>query len=213
MHKEDMPIVTLIQRIKSGEINPRDIDRELRKGCVEILYAEGYSIVQLAQLLACSEKTISRDLKEVQAKNALSPSVELAKQFIGNMTKSAEVHIQHCMQLARQKNASVSEKTNAEYAAWKIKKELAEKLQLLGYLPLKAQQISAQVEHFFTEEQGIKKCVELSKDLIELRELLSSKGTMTPEDEDQFKELEIQIEKISVSEKIKSIKQAEASNE
>ena len=45
------------------------------------------------------------------------------------------------MRLARNKDSSVSEKIQSESAAWKILKELIEKLQSLGYLPSQPKEI------------------------------------------------------------------------
>ena len=58
----DQPAATIIQQIKAGVLAPSTLPKEQRQRCVEALLLEGSTHSQIAQLLACSEKTIQREL-------------------------------------------------------------------------------------------------------------------------------------------------------
>lgn len=131
----------LLQEIHSHITDPKLLDKQSRQQCVEMLITEGYTHFQIAQLLKCSEKTIGRDLREIRKRNELSPNVEFAKQLIGELYHKGLSHHNYLVRLARNKDSSVSEKIQSESAAWKILKELIEKLQSLGYLPSQPKEI------------------------------------------------------------------------
>ena len=131
----------LLQDINSGIIDPKLLDKQSRQQCVELLVAEGYSYFQMAQLLKCSEKTIGRDLKDIRRRNELTPNLEFAKQLIGEVFQKAMNHHNYLMRLARMKEATISEKMQSEFAAWKVIKELTERFQSLGFLPTHPKEI------------------------------------------------------------------------
>ena len=91
----------LLQEINSGLRDPRSLDKYSRQLCVELLTAEGYTQSQIAQILKCSEKTIFRDLKEIRQRNELAPSIEAARQFVGDFFKKAMNHHDYLTRLAR----------------------------------------------------------------------------------------------------------------
>jgi len=137
----------LIQDINSGELNPKSLDKEARQCCVEFLFLEGYKQPQIAQVLKCSEKTVYRDMREISKRNSLAPDVEFAKQFIGEVFQKAMNSHSFLIRLARSKDVANSEKIGAEFAAWKILKELIERLQSLGYLPQKPTEVFGSFYH------------------------------------------------------------------
>lgn len=137
----DAPVVTLIQHLKDGSVHPSTLTKEQRLSCVEVMYVEGYSLSQIAQVVERSEKTIKRDLAEIHARNALNPSLELARQMIGKILLRSEAHQARLMRLARGSEGSVSERAQAEYMAWQVQKDTAVLTQSLGYLPQRPQQV------------------------------------------------------------------------
>ena len=118
--------VQLLQEINSGLTDPAILDKSSRQQCIELLIAEGYTHAQIAQLLKCSEKTVSRDIKELRRRNELSPNLSFAKEFIGDMFKKAMTHHSYLMRLARAKETPAGDKIAAEISAWKVIKELIE---------------------------------------------------------------------------------------
>lgn len=210
INNEDQPLLSLIQEIKSGTMDPKVLPVELRQQIVETLMFEGYAVSQIAQLLNRSEKTIQRDLNQIRSKNALKPSVDLAKQMIGELVIKARTHNAHLMRLARSKGGNISEKAQAEYAAWRVSKELVEKLQTLGYLPLRPQEIVGDLFHHF-DDQGLDKSFEeAKKSLDEVIDVASQCGNLTPELQKNVDQIHKRIEKAEISnETEKIIKQSQ----
>ena len=136
-----------LQRLKNGEIDPSTISVEQRRGYVEILVLEGYSVLQLAQLFKRTEHTIRVDLREIRDKNRLKPSVELAEKTIAELVTYSRVHRDHLMRLARKTDASVSERSQAEFLAFKVGSEMFIRLQSVGYLPSKPVAIVGDIFH------------------------------------------------------------------
>lgn len=133
--REDQPILVMISRIKDHELQPQSLSTEDRRRCVEVLRGEGYSLAEIGRILKRNERTIRRDLQALRAEHALSPDPHLAEQFIGGLVKEAEASMAHLRRLARESKASVMERLMAETSAWKVYREMIEKLQSLGYLP------------------------------------------------------------------------------
>jgi len=198
---EEHPLLTLIQQIKDGLIAPESIDKEVRRQCVELLDAEGYTHSQMSQILKCSEKTIARDKKDTRKRNELSPNVEFAKQIIGELFNKGINHHNYLMRLARMKDASVSEKMQSEFAAWKVLKELIEKLQSLGYLPQKPRELIADFSHHITSDDE-KSLRELKTQIIEIERVSNESGELTPEMARELDVLKKRIDKAEIENKI-----------
>ena len=196
--------VELIQGINSGAVNPKTIDKPNRQQCIELLISEGYTYPQIVQVLKCSEKTIYRDLKEIRARNELSPNVEFAKQFIGEVFNKALNHHSYLMRLARTKDASISEKALSESAAWKVLKDLIEKLQSLGYLPNKPTEV---VGNFYHHSAVDAECtpVEMKKMLLELEEAGKDAGVLDDGVKAKIETLRKRIEQTEIVQDIKQL--------
>jgi hypothetical protein len=145
---QEEPVLSLIQAIKDGKRDPKTLDKEMRQRCVEVFLGEAYNIPQMAQLLKRHEKTIKRDIDEIRERNSLAPDLELAKRIISEFVWYSHIHRNHLMRLARDKNASVSEKAQAEYYAHLVGADLITKLQSLGYLPQAPKSIVGEIFHF-----------------------------------------------------------------
>src|SRR3989338_3720199 len=121
---QDVPLLSLIQKIKDGSIDPRSITKDQRLQCVSILCSEGYNESSIAQVLNRSEKTIRRDLSDIRSQNALSPDQNLARELVGEMVQKARAHQSRLLRIASNKENKAFERIQAEYAAWRIEREL-----------------------------------------------------------------------------------------
>ena len=197
--------VQLLQEINSGAVDPKIISKESRKQCIELLDAEGYPQQHVSQLLKCSEKTVYRDLKEIKARNALSPNVEFAKQLIGDMLKKARNHHSYLVRLARIKDASISEKVISESAAWKVFKELVEKFQSLGYLPSKPTEVIGNFYHHSAGDAE-RTPAEIKKMLFELEETGREEEVLDDGVKIKIETLRKRIEQVEIVQDIKQLK-------
>jgi len=206
--KEEQPTFSLIQKIKDGAIAPETLDKELRQRCVEVLLGEGYTIAAMAQVLKRSEKTIKRDLEDIRERNAISPDIDLAKKIIGEAVMYARINRDYLMKLARTKEASVAEKAQSEYYAFKVLIELMSKLQTLGYLPSKPQAIVGDIFHHV--DGSISNLDELTKEIIDIENMTDGDGKIDEGIKRDLSQMKTVLEKIRSSEENKP---EEASNE
>jgi len=212
INKSNKSAVQLLQEINSGTIDPSLFDRDSRQQCAELLTFEGYTHSQIAQVLKCSEKTISRDIKETRARNALIPSLAFAKEYVGDAFKKAMNHHNYLMRLARMKDASISEKIQSEFAAWKILKEFTEKLQSLGYLPSRPQEIVGDVFHH-VEESSEKSFDEIRKTISEIETVVKETEGETPQLALEIAQLKTRVEKAQLEDEANKLLEAQSKKE
>lgn len=195
---EELPIFSLIQQLKDESLDPSTLQKGLRQQCVEVLWAEGYSESAMAQILKRSEKTIKRDLQEIREKNALSPNLELARQTIGEMLSRARIHQGYLVRLARSKEGMVSEKAQSEYLAWKVQKELVEKMQSLGYLPSRPQEITGDVYHHMSLQEEEQSFAEIKTIITQIESVARETDTFSNDLEREVTLLKAKIEKAEI---------------
>jgi len=202
----EQPVAAVLQRIKDGTLPPRALDKDQRQRCVEALLLEGSSCVQMAQLLQCSEKTIQRDVTEIKIRNAASPpSVELARQLIGDYLLKLQAHHAYLMRLARIKEASVAERTQAEAAAAKLLNDFIDRLQSLGYLPQRPQQVIGDVVHRLDGVHSEPTLEELEQQYQELQAIAAQHALPTALDA-QLQQLAQRLERARIAEHLDQLK-------
>jgi transposase len=202
---DEQPILSLLQDIKDGHLDPKTLTVELRQRCVEILLFENYAEHSIAQILGRSEKTIKRDLKDIYERNALSPDINLAKQIIGDMVMKARAHHSRLLQLARSKDGSIAEKIQAEFSAWRVINEMVERLQSLGYLPLRPQEIVGDLFHHIDERNLEKSFQDVRKALSDVVDVAQQCGTLTPELQENVNSLQHRVEKAEIVQQVEKL--------
>jgi len=197
--------VQLLQEINAGITDPKILDKQARQQCIELLISEGYTYAQIGQVLKCSEKTVSRDVKEIRARNELVPNIAFVKQFVGEVLQKAMSSHGFLLRMARGKDTSPAEKIQAEYAAWKILKETVEALQTLGYLPLKPKEITGDLYHHIAVEEGGETINEVRRMLSEIEAVARDTDTYSEELGQEIKLLSMRLEKAEVAEETKKL--------
>ena len=152
-----------------------------------------------------SEKTISRDLADIRALNAITPDVNLAKQIIGDMYQKAMVHHKHLMRLARSLDATIGEKSQAEFFAWRVLKEFVEKMQTVGYLPQKPQEIVGEIFHHVSDGDGERDIADAKNMLNEIEHAAQEAGTLDSETEEKIKALKRKIELAEINQEVNKL--------
>ena len=214
---DELSAVQLLQDINNGFLDPTTLDKVSRQKCVELLVAEGYLYSHAAQVLKVSEKTIKRDMKEIRARNALTPNLEFAKGVIGDLFQKGLNHHAFLMRIARSKDSSNIEKIQAEASAWRVLRELIESLQSLGYLPLKPQELAVvgKFSHQVSVEDEEKSFAAIEAMIVEIENAARDTGSMAPELETQIKQLQGRLEKARLISEVQNLadKQNEAPKE
>lgn len=187
-----------IQAIKDGRLNPKSLSELERQECVEFLSGEGYTQQQIGEVLSISDRTVRRDLETIEERNALAPDLNLAKRIIGNMFRKAINHHRYLMRLARTSSASIAEKSQSEFMAWRVLKEMVEKMQSLGYLPMRPQEVSGNLFHHLDEDGSERSFEEARKTLDEVMRIASQCGNLTPELKKDVSLLQKKIEKAEI---------------
>jgi len=197
--REELSATVLLQKIKSGEINPQNLSSEERLICVNVLaFSEGLKHTNIAQFLCCSERTITRDIKEINGRNSLKPNIELSEELVGKTVFKAEIHISHLMRAARSQEGSLGERVQAEFLAWKIWIELISKLQTLGYLPQATQRIEGDLFHHFNDPGEEKGFDDLKRALSVIETTAKEAGTLDSETENKIRFIKSKIEKAEI---------------
>lgn len=203
---EETSVLSLLQKIKDGSKNPRDLEKEDRQRCVEAMVLEGILEPQIAQILERSEKTIHRDLADIRKRNPMSPSAGQAKELVGETQQQVRVQITRLTKIAVSRESTAAVKIAAEAMAWKIRDEFMRRLQTLGYLPLKP------TEFVLTQQDEEKSFVEVEQTIADVRSAAQENGTLNPELEGKIQRLQVNIEKAKVaSEAMRLLEQSKQS--
>jgi len=193
MDNQDKPILTLIQQINSGQVNPKDLRPEIRQQVVEVLMLEGYSDPQLAQILQVCDKTIKRDLERIYSRNGLSPDAELIKRLVGSFVMKAEAHRSFLMRIARSREGTVGERSLAEFYAWKIETDKIKTLQTLGFLPLIPHHVLAEIYNHSKDDAET--FTDLKKELLSIEGIADKEGILDESTKEKIRLLQLKIEK------------------
>jgi len=206
--------VQLLQEINSGVLDAKTLDKTDRQRCIELLIAEGYGYQHISQVLKISEKTVGRDMKEIRTRNELTPSIEFAKEAIGDLFRQGLNHHAYLMRLARSNNATNPEKIQAEFAAWRVLRELVERMQSLGYLPSRAQRMVGDIFCHMQNEEGGETLEDIRKTISEIETVARDTNTYSAELAEDIKAIGLRIEKAEIVSEVKKIdeKQKETQN-
>jgi len=198
---EEQSVLTLIQQIKDGLLNPKMLSKEQRLLCVDALSREGLTEVVIADILKVCSKTIQRDRQKNLENNSLKSSPEFTGQTGGEVLHNARADREYLLRLARSKDASPAEKIQAQYSAWKIFDEAVRRLQSLGYLPLQSQQITGDLYHHFSDEQE-ESLDELQKKLDIIETVAKEDGSYDVKTEEEIKLIKADIEKARIGQTV-----------
>ena len=143
--QEAGPVLALIKQIKESKVDPAVLSAEDRRRCVDVLWGEGYTVAETAQILKRGERTIYRDRTELRAAHALHVHPEFAAQMAGELMRQAESSAGRLRRIAREPGASAMERSMAENFAFKVFTDMIGKLQSMGYLPRIPTGVVAQV--------------------------------------------------------------------
>ncbi len=201
-NKEEIPVYKTLKQIKDGMLQAKDLFKEARQECVEVLILEGYSVSAIAQLLDRSEKTIKRDLEDIWQRNSKRPTTEIALQFIAELITKSKSQVAHLMRVARSSEGSLQERINAERLAWEIQNQTVERLQNLGYLPSAPQKIISNIYHHDDSQDEEKTLVELKEELITLEKIATDNGVLDEAVKGRINALKMRIEQAGIAKDI-----------
>jgi len=145
--KQQLGSLDLLERIKTGSLDPECISKDDRLLVVRFLIGEGYSTAEMAKVLRVSERTVERDRKELREGNAIQHDPRLVGQFAGQLVLEAEQSTQQIRKAIRGPNVPPAVKVDGYHRCFQIINELCQSLQRMSYLPAAAQKVQAELIH------------------------------------------------------------------
>lgn len=210
---QEIPVVELLQKIRDGELDPKQLHKEDRFRCEIFMQDEGYAYPSISQLLRISEKTIQRDFKEIRKRNSFEPSLDLAIETVGELMQAARTHRNYLMRLARGSGSSSASKAQSEFLSWRVFKELIERLQSLGFLPREAESVSGDIYHHVVSEEGSESYDQVKKMLSDIEVTAKETNSLTPELAAELDQLKARLEKAEVSLRAKQLLKRQQNNQ
>ncbi len=199
---ENTPVLQILKQIKDGILDPKNLAQEIRQDCIEHLwFVEAQSVASMAHLLKVSDKTIRRDQEQIRKCKAQKPSADYTIQVFGELLEKATSVHENMMRLFRSPDASVQEKLQAGFYAWKIIQQQIELAQSLGVAPSQAFKIEANIRQ---EEETTP--AQLKEELARLEGIVSAKGIVDPKITELIETVKRQIALAEAKAGIKELK-------
>ena len=167
----------ILQGIKEGTTDPASLLPNQRKLIVPFLVAEGQSTAEIAHLLKVSDRTIERDKKAIREENAISQDPELANIIAGRLVDEAQICIQRIRKFQRDANCPPAAKIEGEKGCFHIVNSLAERLQSMGYLPIAAKKLEADLTHHMENTLSLDEIESEAQRLQDIKTSLPAKKT------------------------------------
>lgn len=205
-HEDTLSVIDIIRGLQNESMIAKKLSVPNRQACVEHLTSEGYSVVEIAKLFKVTERTIYRDRQEIQVANAIQRDPALVGQFVGRLTREADLSIGHLRKIARDNNTSPSVKVDAEYRCYMIQSDLVQNLQRLGYMPIAAHEIRADLTHHFDNPQSFD---EMLKEVAQLEHDIANAESLPDESTQlQITELKMVLTQCSAIAQINAVKES-----
>jgi hypothetical protein len=166
-----LPAIMILKQIQDGIIDKKTLPKEMRQACVEYLLTQFQSVSKIAGMLAKDERTIKRDKREIEQRNAQKPSIDFSLELIAELMRKANATQEQLMELAKDKDGSVQEKSQAAFYLWKAVQEQMKLLQSLGYLPEQPLKIEANI----SQETGLD-ITKLKEEVAEAEKVAAANG-------------------------------------
>lgn len=166
------------------------------------LTAEGYSVVDMAEILGVNEKTVRRDRDKLRTQNAFRGRPGFAAEVAGQLMHEAETTISQIRRALRDKDASVADRIQGQRAAWLTYTEYVEKLQRLGYLPTAPTEVHAL--HSLGGESPSQAATHLQAELLRIEEIARNGPGLSQDEAGQIQLVRAQLQTVQIRERVQS---------
>lgn len=194
--------LSLLQKIQAGTVDPKRIRPAERRLIVSYLMSDGYSTVDMAQILKVSDRSIERDKKAIRDANTLAADPELVEQMAGRLVFEAELSIQRIRKAARDKSTSQAVRIDSEHRCYQIISDVIASLQRLGYLPIATARLQADFTHNIGEMPAF---AQMQAEVQRLKQITGEAQGTDPEVTEQLNGIETKLERIELANKIETI--------
>jgi len=147
------PILTVLKKISEGQICAKNLDKKVRRSCVEYLYFhKGCSSFEIAHVLKVSDRTIRRELARIRRGQAIKFDCDFVAKSMGEAEQKKRLHWSKLKHIAESKDLLPSERANAEFLAWRVEKEWIE-------IVIKTMAVALKPNEIVANERKIEKIV------------------------------------------------------
>ncbi len=202
--------LSLLQKIQAGTVDPKCIRPAERRRIVSYLMADGYCTADMAQILKVSDRSIERDKKAIRQTNALAADPQLTEQMTGRLVCEAELSIQRIRKAARDKGTPSAVRVDAEHRCYQIVSDMIASLQRLGYLPTATSKLQADITHNIGQ---IPDFPQMQAEVSRLKQITGETKGTDPQLTEQLNEIEDQLTRVKLADKIDNISNIVASKE
>jgi len=202
---ENDPVYSLLQRLKSGELDPELIDKQTRKRLIKALGEDYCNYHQMAQMFGCHEKTIQRTIAEIRSEEAFASSPQFVKETAGEIVQMARTRISSILRCARGSDVLPMHRVAADVQAWTVFKQMIEVLQSIGYLPLRPKEITGNIYHH--ADEAPMSYEEMRKSLKDLEEELNQEECMDEEIAEKILSLKKRIDQSELAGEVRGLNQ------
>lgn len=194
--------LSLLQKIRVGDIVPKSIKVAERHLIVIYLMADGYCTAEIAQILNVSDRTIERDKKAIREDNSIETNPHLIEQIVGRLVNEAELSIQKIRKAARDTDTPPAVKVDAEHRCFQIVNEMTKSLQSLGYLPSASTKLHAEITHSIGQ---IPELSEIEFEYKRLKQITDETQDTNSQVTEQLNQIQIQLVKAKLVNQIDNI--------
>lgn len=128
----------LIEQIKGQRLAPHSMSKRERRACVAYLTREGLSAAEVAKVLKMSDRTVSRYREKIRRSEALKSDPNFSAELAGTIYQALLQSTDRLRRYGRDKDASVSERIEAERVLIVSLDRISARLQTMGYATLVA---------------------------------------------------------------------------
>ena len=128
-----LPAHLLLHRIQAGLLAPDQLTQAQRRACVHHLSQDGFSNLDIAQLLDIHERTVQRDRRAHRKSEALRPDCFLGDELMGEYQSLAQGSIQRPIRLSQDQIASATSRLRIEETIYRIFHRFLQTMRELDY--------------------------------------------------------------------------------
>ena len=123
-----------VQRLLEGRINVGELSAEQRVWYVAQLIREGRSTNEMALLMDVSERTITRDRREIRRGESLEPGLGLGDELLGELQRRAFDASQKLTRMAEDERTPAYARLWAHSEAVRVQERLLQTVMKMGYM-------------------------------------------------------------------------------
>jgi DNA-binding transcriptional ArsR family regulator len=120
--QESVEIMELIEKVKSGEVEGKNLPRETRVICVAYLVAEGFSSSELATLFGVDSRTIRRDIEWLRDAHVIELDAIHRREIRELVTGRLQASLKLISDLQEGSAKTLKEQLKCEDTSWRIMK-------------------------------------------------------------------------------------------